>query len=186
MRIVSGELKGRKLFAVKGLGTRPTSDRVRESVFNILGPFVLGANVLDLFAGTGALAMEALSRGGDSAVLIDKSKSAIAVIRKNILALNLDAKAKVICWDIKKNLACIKGKQPRFNLVFMDPPYELGFISPCFYHLDKSASLENNALIVVEHGFREKHIEAGDAFVLSDQRNYGKTLVSFFRYMIQT
>lgn len=186
MRIISGNLKGRTLFAVKGRFTRPTSDRVREAVFNILGPAVEGAKVLDLFAGTGALGMEALSRGSDFAVFIDNSKGPVATIGKNLNALKLEMSARVISWDIVKNLNCIRKQRPGFNLVFMDPPYDRGLITPCFFHLAQSASLENNALIVVEHSPRENVPDTVDRFVLSDRRKYGKTLVSFFKYMIQT
>ena len=104
LRVISGRLKGKKLYSVHGSATRPTADRLRESIFNILSTRVFKAVVLDLFAGTGALGIEALSRGAVSAVFVDNSRKAVSIIRRNITSCAFDQRANIIKWDIKKNL----------------------------------------------------------------------------------
>ena len=123
MRIIGGELKGRKLISVRGHHTRPTADRTREAIFNILGSRVHGAMVLDLFAGTGALGIESISRGAERVVFIDTYKRAISVLQRNIDAFSLGKKTTVIQWNILKNLDCIQSIDHAVDLVFMDPPY---------------------------------------------------------------
>lgn len=184
MRVIGGAFKGKKLHSLRGTITRPTSDRLRESIFDIIAFEVKGAFVLDLFAGTGAFAIEALSRGAEFAVFIDNTKNAISIIRENIKSCMIDSRAKVIKWDIKRNLNCIKLMSPPFNLVFIDPPYNKNFIKPALSNLRLSSSMENGALIIVEHSNFESIPEEPVVFKLTDQRRYGKTLVSFLNYMV--
>lgn len=182
MRIIGGTLKRRKLKSVKGQGTRPTSDRLRESLFNILSFRVKGAVVLDLFAGTGALGIEALSRGAQRAVFIEKSPGAAAVIGQNIEAFGIAGKARVIRWDAAGGLACIKGSHPPFDMVFMDPPYDRGFVLPALAALHESGALCQGAEIVVEHTPAEDLAEDPPQFSVGDRRLYGKTAVTFLTY----
>ena len=184
MRIISGNLKGKKIRSVKGRKTRPTSDRIRESIFNIIAFNVENACVLDLFAGTGAFAIEALSRQAKLAVFIDNSKNAVSAIRENIKSCHLDDRAKVIKWDVTKNLTCIERSNPPFNLVFMDPPYEKSYLKPALINLNLSCCMEKECLIIVEHSLREPIPKEPAVFEITDQRKYGKTLVSFLKYMI--
>ncbi len=184
MRIISGDLKGKKICSIKGTKTRPTSDRLRESIFNIIAFNVQDACILDLFAGTGALAIEALSRGAKFAVFIDISKNAVSTIRENIKLCNLDDRVKVIKWDINKNLKCIEHSKPAFNLVFMDPPYDKNFLEPTLLNLHLSCCMEKGCLIIVEHSLREPIPKEPAIFEITDQRKYGKTLVSFLNYVI--
>jgi 16S rRNA (guanine966-N2)-methyltransferase len=185
LRIIAGERRGKTLKSVRGMATRPTADRVRESVFNILSHQVRNAAVLDLFAGTGAMGIEALSRGADAAVFIDDSRDALSVIRKNLEDCRFQDKATIIHWNIEKNLNCLSGVRERFDLVFMDPPYNKNLIVPALGHLLKSNCLKDNALIVIEHGLEQIPADISD-FCLTDQRKYGKTLVSFFKYDMNT
>ena len=184
MRIIGGVLKGKRLISFRGNKIRPTADRLRESIFNILSFRVKGTVVLDLFSGTGALGIEALSRGADFAVFIDKYKSAISLIEHNVRLCSLEQKTKIIKWDITNNLRCIKNFRPVFKLVFMDPPYSENVLAQTLKNLHTSDSLVKGATIVIEHTCLEpifpEHIE----FTMSDQRKYGKTLVSFLNYMI--
>ena len=138
LRIIGGELKGKKLYTIPGTLIRPTADRLRESIFNILSYLVKEAVVLDLFAGTGALGIEALSRGADSAVFIDNNKKALSVIERNIQSCAVDNRSQIIRWDIVKNLNCINSVDSKFNLVFMDPPYNKGMIKPTLNNLHDS------------------------------------------------
>lgn len=183
MRIVGGAHRGRRLFSVKGRATRPTSDRVRESVFNILAARIKGVHVLDLFAGTGALGVEALSRGADSACFIDNSRQALLAIYKNINMIGLDKKSAVIRWDATNNLNCLIPYQSKFKVVFMDPPYGKKMIRPAMKHLDRANCLEREAILVVEHTPEETLDSHLGPFFQTDQRRYGKTLISFYNYI---
>ena len=182
MRIIAGELKGRKLHRLEGKQTRPTSDRLRETIFNILSFKTQQAVVLDLFAGTGAMAIEALSRGADSAVLVDDSSQAISLISQNIRAFSLEKKARVQRWDIARNLNLLRLVQPPFDLVFMDPPYNRNLIGPTLNNLLQSASLAAQACIVIEHSVLESIPFDDPQLECDDQRTYGKTMVSFLSF----
>ena len=184
MRIIGGNFKGRKLQPVQGRRTRPTADRIRESIFDIIEDRVREAMVLDLFAGTGALGIEALSRGADGAVFIDNDQHANFMIRKNIHSCGLDKKAKVIKWDIVRNLNCILTIEPKFDLVLIDPPYNKKKIKMILLNLHQSSSLIKGADIIIEHSVSEPISEKSSIFKMIDQRRYGKTLVSFLNYMI--
>ena len=181
LRIIGGELKGKKLYTIPGTLIRPTSDRLRESIFNILSYLVKGAVVLDLFAGTGALGIEALSRGAKSAVFIDNNKKALSVVERNIQSCAVDNMSQIIRWNIVKNLNCIKSVDSKFNLVFMDPPYNKGLIEPSLINLYDSGSLGKDACIIVEHTPFEPVPGDCKQFELADQRKYGKTLISFIK-----
>lgn len=183
MRIISGAFRGKKLAAFQGRATRPTADRVRESIFNILASALEDAVVLDLFAGTGALGLEALSRGARSAVLIDSEPQAIAIIEKNILSCRAMDRARAIRWDIRRNLNCLSAS-PAFDLVFMDPPYNAGLIAPAVRHLTTQNIVKNNASIIIEHAVKEPVEAEISGWELTDQRIYGKTAVSFLKTVI--
>ena len=182
MRIISGRLRGRKLQPVRGDAIRPTSDRVREAIFNIIAREVSEARVLDLFAGTGAMGIEALSRGARSAVFIDSRKASLAVVRKNLDLLGLTEQSRVILWDIEKNLNCLDTEASGIQMVFMDPPYRRDLIGPPLEHLAACRVLAPGALIVVEHAASEPLPGHMAGYVLTDQRKYGKTFVSFLNY----
>jgi 16S rRNA (guanine966-N2)-methyltransferase len=184
LRIISGRLRGKKLHTVRGMTVRPTADRLRESIFNILASRPRNAIVLDLFAGTGALGIEALSRGAEYAVFIDNSREALSVITRNIEASALSDRAKIIKWDIARNLDCIKSFTPAFNLVFIDPPYNRNQINPSLINLIKSESLAAGAWVVLEQAATETLEADPQAFAIDDQRKYGKTLVSFLSYVV--
>ncbi|MDL1967167.1 MAG: 16S rRNA (guanine(966)-N(2))-methyltransferase RsmD [Deltaproteobacteria bacterium] len=181
MRIIGGELKGKKLYTIPGTLIRPTADRLRESIFNILSCLVKGTVVLDLFAGTGALGIEALSRGAEFAVFIDNNKKALSVVERNIQSCAVDNRFKIIRGNIVKNLNCIKSMGLKFDLVFMDPPYNKGFIEPTLINLHDSGSLGKDVCIIVEHTPFEPVLEDCRQFELADQRKYGKTLISFIK-----
>ncbi|MBU4388467.1 MAG: 16S rRNA (guanine(966)-N(2))-methyltransferase RsmD [Proteobacteria bacterium] len=185
LRIIGGELRGRKLYTVPGTLIRPTADRLRESIFNILSNLVKEAVVLDLFAGTGALGIEALSRGAESAVFIDDSKAALSVVERNVQSCAVDNRSQIIRWNIVKNLNCLRSIGSKFDLVFMDPPYNNGMIKPTLINLHDSGSLGNEACIVVEHNYLEPIPEISKQFELIDQRKYGKKLISFMKYVMK-
>jgi 16S rRNA (guanine966-N2)-methyltransferase len=152
-------------------------------MFNIIAGRVEESTVLDLFAGTGALGIEAVSRGARSAVFIDNQKNACRVILKNIDALKITDCSTVIRWNITKSINCLNNYSVDFTLVFMDPPYHQGWIHPTLLGLHKSQSLKKDAWIVIEHADTEPFDEP-PYFSVSCQRRYGKTLVSILKYMI--
>jgi len=184
MRIISGKLGGRKLFSIRGCRTRPTSDRVREALFNILAFRVKGTMVLDLFAGTGALGIEAASRGAAAVVCVDDNPAAIQTIQKNIQNLALEDRFTMIKWDIARNLNCLRKPDPVYDLVFLDPPYNRGLVAKTIKNLHQSKILMPEATLVAEHSVREKIPENRPFLELTDQRKYGKTLVSFLTYVL--
>ena len=184
LRIIAGEFKGRKLRSVHGTKTRPTANRIREAIFNILAFQIHNCCVLDLFAGTGAYGIEALSRGAKKAVFVDIDRDSISVLEANIKGLSLESRAKIIRWDLTKNLNCLLPLGIGFNLVFLDPPYNKKMILPTLSNLLTSQSMANDARLIVEHSNRESLVTDQLPLKIIDQRRYGKTLVSFLLYVI--
>jgi 16S rRNA (guanine966-N2)-methyltransferase len=183
VRIIGGRHRGRKLQALKGSAVRPTADRVREALFNILGRDFVGAAVLDLFAGTGALGIEALSRGAEKAVFVDKSTRALAVLRKNLDQCELRHCSQVIQWDIARNLNCLKGHPEAFDLVFLDPPYHCGLVERALQHLLQSGCLASGALLIAEHEAGAQLKMESTRLTCAENRRYGRTALSFFTYI---
>lgn len=185
MRIIAGKYKGKTLFSRRDRNTRPTGGKVREAVFNICGDAVIDAHVIDLFAGTGAFGIEALSRGAASAVFVDSDKHAVDTIRKNIAACRAEAAAEVLYWDIRRNLNCLRHTGRRFDLVFMDPPYNTGAIAPAINNLLGADALAPGAVLIIEHDKNES-VPADNARLAVDEvRQYGKTLVTFMRSVVE-
>lgn len=173
MRIITGTARGARLQAPKGQATRPTADRVKESLFSILGARVLGARVLDLFAGTGALALEALSRGAADAVLVDRATAGIC--HANAVHTRLAERAEVRAGDVFAELSRLSRAERQFDLVFCDPPYHLGLWERVLTALDGSALLSAGGVVIVEHGADEMELPALGMLACVDRRSYGKT-----------
>ena len=179
MRIIGGQLRGKKLGPVRSAVIRPTSDRLREAVFNILTGTIQEALVLDLFAGTGALGIEALSRGARQAVFIDNSRDAVALISRNIQQCGLENRSTVLKWDITRNLDCLYRTDKPYDLVFLDPPYERGLVLSTLQFLLQHHFLATAARVVVEHAASEVFLPLPNGLSVTDTRKYGKSLVSF-------
>mmetsp|Transcript_22494 Transcript_22494/g.10858 ORF Transcript_22494/g.10858 Transcript_22494/m.10858 type:complete len:191 (-) Transcript_22494:1040-1612(-) len=182
LKIIGGEFKGKKLYSIKGIKIRPTAAKLRESIFNIIGPKVKKKSVLDLFSGTGALGLESLSRGAEFCIFIDNNKSALDAINKNVKICGVEKKSKLIKSNIIRSLSCIAGKNYIFNLVFMDPPYYMDVVLSVLKNLSLSKVLEDNAIVVVEHSVSKKVYENIPEFNLYDHRKYGKSFVSFLKH----
>ncbi len=179
MRIIAGSARGRPISAPRGQDTRPTQDYVRESLFNILQLYVPDARVLDLFAGSGALGLEALSRGAETAVLADAAAEAIACIRRNVDTLGFADRATVSRGDWQATLHRLAGEGKSFSLVFLDPPYLMENTAEQCARMADLHLLENGALVVIEH--RHGCAPAPDArFAQRDVRRYGDTEIHFF------
>lgn len=183
MRVISGSAKGRPLKAVPGMGTRPTTDKVKEAIFSMIGPYFAGGAVLDLFAGTGGLGIEALSRGMERAVFIDADKKSVEVVRANLQAARLADKAEVYCNDAGRALKALGKRGAKFDLVFLDPPYKMTAIAECIGTMQELGMLESAATVVVEHDASNAFDERiGDATRMK-QAQYGETAVSIYRRM---
>jgi 16S rRNA (guanine966-N2)-methyltransferase len=179
LRIIAGQFRGRKLASVKKTAIRPTSDRVREALFNILGRKPMGSAVLDLFSGTGALGLEALSRGARTCVFVDNDERSLAVLRRNISLCKVMSCATVIRWDIANNLSCLNRDDQGFDLIFMDPPYGLGLIEKTMVTLIRQDILLPEALVVAEHPCGEAIDLSGTGLHIVDHRRYGSSTLSF-------
>lgn len=179
MRIVAGRWKGRVLRAPRGRSVRPTLDRVRESVFDVLGGRVAGARVLDLFAGTGAMALEALSRGASSAVLVEADPRAFAALEGNVAALGAEG-ADALLLDYRKAVRLLARRGRRFGLVFLDPPYGRGLAAAAASLLDGSGLLDPGATVVVEEGARGDPGAFPGGWTRETDRTYGDTRIVLF------
>lgn len=173
MRIITGMARGARLKAPKGLRTRPTADRVKESLFSILGDRVRGARVLDLFAGTGSLGLEALSRGASSAVFVDRAT--IALVRENAVHTHLFARAQFFSQDVFLALSRLKAVGETFDLVFCDPPYEAGLWQRVLLALDTSSLLSPAVQVVVECDAAEGEEPFLSSLSLRRTVRYGRT-----------
>jgi 16S rRNA (guanine966-N2)-methyltransferase len=181
MRIVGGDLGGRRITAPPGQGTRPTSDRVRESLFSILGPPPPETAVLDAFAGSGALALEALSRGAARALLIEEARAAARVAGANIAALGLGDRAELWVANAVRALAGRRPAAAPFRWVFLDPPYAGDLGADVLDLLGRGDLLTDDAVVVLEHDRRRAAAPDHGCLVKADERRYGDTVITFFR-----
>jgi len=182
MRVVGGRHRGRKLEAPEGQGTRPTADRAREALFNILAhrePSLNGAIVLDLFAGSGALGIEALSRGAAQAVFVERDPKALACLRTNLRSLGDDSRALVMASDATRlPPSSLSGA----DLAFLDPPYGKDLAPPCLLALAQGGWLARDALVIVEVAAREAFAPP-PPFSLVEERVYGAARLCFLNLM---
>lgn len=187
MKIVGGVARGRKLLSPgKGSGRlviRPTSARAREAVFNILGPLVKDAAVLDLFAGTGAMGLEALSRGARLAVFVDRTRQAIELILRNIRLCGFSDRSTVVRRDLAKDFLFLQELRPAngFELVFIDPPYRLELGGLVLTGLAALKMVHPGGWIIVEHGFKDALPELVGDLALFDRRRYGEAGFWFYK-----
>ena len=178
IRIVGGQARGRRLVAPKGLATRPTGERVREALFNMLGIEVESATVLDLYAGSGALALEALSRGAASAWLIEPDYQARQAIKKNLAVLNPETEVVVKAISAEHFMAQAVKMGKRFSLIFCDPPWKVGLDPKVIQTLGQIT--EPGGLVIVEHHGSQQTVEI-PGLVPHRRRQWGDTAVSWYR-----
>ncbi|NLM11884.1 MAG: 16S rRNA (guanine(966)-N(2))-methyltransferase RsmD [Clostridiaceae bacterium] len=168
-----------KLKTPKGLNTRPTVDSVKESVFNILNPYIPGSKVLDLFAGTGALAIEALSRGAELAYLVEENRNCCGIIRENLAHTKLLVKGMVYCRKVSSFLKEIGKKGVKFDIVFMDPPYSNNFIQETLQLLVENDIINDKGIVVAEHHKNDIVMDSLGNLKKIRTKRYGDTQVSF-------
>lgn len=179
MRVVSGTAKGRRLKAPSGSRTRPTADKVKEALFDLLLVEWEGCLVLDLFAGSGALGIEALSRGARKAVFVERDLSALRILRANLETCFMLERAQVVRAEAIKFLQ--RGsKGGRFHVILADPPYEKGLAAGCVRAVGKGDWLEKEGILALEHSFREELPESFEALLRLELRRYGDTCISLY------
>ena len=179
LRVVSGFLKGRRIRTLSGYRLRPTSQRVKEAIFDLVQLEWETCEVLDLFAGSGALGIEALSRGAKRAVFVERDPAAAHLLRENLSRMGLAAMAKVVKADALRFLR--KGpERERYQVVFADPPYEKDLARKCLLELAERGWVASGGMVVMEHSKREEMEEKIGSLVLESRRRYGDTLVSLY------
>ena len=179
MRVIGGTAKGRRLKAPRGRAVRPTADRVKESLINILPHDFSGARVLDVFAGSGNLSIEALSRGAAHAVLIDASERAGAMIRDNLRQLGLAPQSEIWMAPASRALKALARRNDSFDYIFVDPPYNHGLAGRSLALIGRCDLLRPGGTLVIEHSSRETVSGAYGSLQLQDQRRYCDTRLSF-------
>jgi 16S rRNA (guanine(966)-N(2))-methyltransferase RsmD len=185
VRVISGEAKGRPLKAVPGKGTRPTTDKVKEAVFSIIGPYFDGGWALDLFAGTGGLGIEALSRGCDRAVFVDADKVSVDIVKQNLQATGFAARAEVYRTEASRALKALSKREERFVLVFLDPPYKLKTADELMLTMAEYDLLAPEAAVMVEHDSSHSYAGQIGPFRQVKRALYGETAISVYRYEAQ-
>lgn len=182
MRVIAGEFRGRKLQSLPGKEIRPTSDKVKGALFNMIGPFFEGGRGLDLFAGTGSLGIEALSRGLGHVVFVDRHRQAVRLVQTNLHALGLEEKSEVYCMDAQAALARFAADGRQFDLVFLDPPYALG-LAPLnwLYEAGGRGILAEDATVVLEHDARVAVPDQVGILEKLKSRRYGSSMLTIFR-----
>ena len=176
MRIISGIRRGHKLFEFEGDDVRPTTDRVKESIFNIIQNYVPDASVLDMFCGSGALSFEAVSRGAQKAVCIDSNPASVDIIRKNAKALRFEEFCEIL------TMSCLdyKSSGESFDIIFLDPPYNKGFVEPVLNHIVEQKLLADDGIVVLESDDTDFHGEI-PGLCIYRQKRYGRTYITVYK-----
>jgi 16S rRNA (guanine(966)-N(2))-methyltransferase RsmD len=184
MRIIAGEYKGRRIEVPAGLRTRPTTDRVREALFSILGAHVVQAVALDLFAGSGALGIEALSRGARSCTFVESDAKVASTLGRNVEGLGAQGRATVLRMPVERALARLGGQGARFDLVLLDPPYAEALWEPALRSLARCGILAAGSIVVAEHPTRSplpQGIDGPVGLALTEDRTYGEVALALYR-----
>ena len=182
MRIISGKARGTKLYTLEGIATRPTLDRVKESIFNIIQKDIEDSTVLDLFAGSGAIGLEFLSRGAKRAVLCDNSKDAIKIIKQNVQKTHFEEKAEVYNIEFIKLIERLQNQ--KFDIIYIDPPYVTDFIKISLEKIIECKLINENSKIIVETDDETRilnQIEKMDVEI-TNKRKYGRATIIFLKY----
>jgi 16S rRNA (guanine966-N2)-methyltransferase len=181
MRVIGGSAKGRRLATLRTLALRPTPDRVREALFNILGDRIVEARVLDLFAGSGAIGLEALSRGARAAMFVEAHAPACRLIEKNLRTCGLQEQGTVWRADVLEALPVLKGRGERFDLIFLDPPYQTSLVEDALRPLGDGVLLVPGGLVVAEHFFKRELQERYRQLRRVRVARFGEVALSFYR-----
>ncbi|WP_422657346.1 16S rRNA (guanine(966)-N(2))-methyltransferase RsmD [Paenibacillus sp. EC2-1] len=182
MRVVAGSAKGRPLKSVPGMGTRPTTDKVKEAIFSMIGPYFDGGDALDLFAGTGGLGIEALSRGMERAVFIDMESKSIETVKANLKSTGFESNAEIYRNEAGRAIKALEKRKYIFDLVFLDPPYRMKNGDALMTEMATRGLLSAGALLVLEYESNYTYPEEISGFLHLRTAKYGETAVSIFEY----
>ncbi len=183
MRIIAGKNRGNILKSPKDLSIRPTSEKVREALFDILRTDIEETLFLDLFAGTGSVGIEALSRGAREVIFIEKESKCIKIIKENLEKTKNIQNATIYKIDFLSGLKLLARKNYLLDYIFLDPPYNRGLVNISLLEISKYSILRKNGLVIVQHYKKEKVIENLNNLRLFNQRKYGECYLSFFEYV---
>jgi len=181
MRIITGRARGTNLFTPKNYDVRPTADRVKESVFNIIGAGIMDARVLDAFAGTGNLGLECWSRGAGGVVFVDKSRESLKLVQRNIEKCYAQDDCRVLQGDAVGMVSRLARQGENFDFIFLDPPYRQELLSAMLKALANEDILSPRGLIVAERAAEEEVPQLWDKFVVEREEKYGSTIIDFIR-----
>ena len=181
MRVISGKARGLKLNAPKNDDVRPTTDRVKESLFNIINPYIMDSHILDLFAGTGSLGIECLSRGANKCIFVDNSKESINIVKSNIKKARVENESIVLNLDFKSAVNSLALKNEKFDVIFMDPPYYKNMFSDALGGIDNNNLLKEDGIIVVEHDTKDEFPENIGRLYKNREKKYGNTTLTFYK-----
>ena len=181
MRIIGGDAKGRTIYSPKQRQMRPTSDGIKESLFNILHA-LCGKSLVDLFAGSGNVGLEALSRGASKVIFVEKNAVMVNAIKRNLRELSFGGEYEILAVEAAKSIRKLQNRGESLDFLFADPPYERGFVRDIFHSLSGGNILSEDGVLIIQHSVRENVDEhyTGD-FILTDRRRYGDTHLSFFK-----
>ena len=180
MRISGGSARGHKLRVPKS-GVRPTPDRVREALFSILYDKLEGANVLDLFAGSGSFGIEALSRGASRATFVEKNRKTTVILRENLETIGLIEQSKVFNTPAERAIPQLALLEERFDLCFLDPPFDAGILEKTFHKLSTTLLVAKSGCVICEHHSQAEAPSAPEGWTLQQTRSYGDVTVSFYQ-----
>lgn len=182
MRITSGELKNRRIKSREGRETRPTLERIKEAIYSIIGEKIVDAKFLDLYAGTGNMTFEGISRGAKRAIMIEQDKEAVRIIIENVNHLGIENKCRAYKNDVFRAVEILSRKNEKFDIIFIDPPYKENISTKTIEKIFENNLLEEDGIIISEHSVYEKMPDKIGNFVKYDERNYNKKIVSFYSY----
>lgn len=182
MRIIAGKAKGRVILPPDGMQTRPTLDRVKESIFGIIQNYIPEAVVIDVFAGTGSLGLEAVSRGAKECYLVDKHPSTFQILKKNVANLNFTKECQCLNLDAYQALEEVARRGITFDVIFIDPPYAKEMIPPAVEMAEKLKLLNSDGIIVTKIDSSENIYDGYGSIKISDCRKYGNTTVCIYHY----
>lgn len=183
MRIISGKHKGRKLNTLSGLNTRPMMDRMKESIFNTIGPYFVGGQVLDLFGGSGALSLEALSRGASFSYIVEKNYDAIKVIKSNVSLLKEDGKVNILNLDYLVALEYFKNKNIKFDLIFLDPPFKMKVIDDIVSYILDNNLINPDGYIICQFVKGNHEVKERDNLRIRKHDKYSVSEVVIYEYI---
>jgi len=181
VRVIAGAFKGRRLVVPRGSTTRPTADQVRTALMDTLAPYLASARMLDLFAGAGGVGLEALSRGAAHATFVEREPRAVAALEANVRALGVEARSRVLRLDVTRALALLERERARFDVVFLDPPYETDLTMTTLDGLGSRALVEPGGRVIAQHLTKRPPAAEVRGLQAFRSRRFGETTLTFFR-----